>query len=119
MNRAANGPSQDEADAAILSVDIDDVAIEVAASGVGEAQPAAGPRPRPRQLVARVAPRTGCVAGLAPVDLRFEARSIRHDEDRGADVTKALTLAHIKEQDLSKNAALRPLGLEKYLHEGH
>jgi hypothetical protein len=35
MNRAANGPSQDEADAAILSVDIDDVAIEVAASGVG------------------------------------------------------------------------------------
>ena len=57
---------------------------EVAAPGVREAQPAAGPRPSPRQLVARVAPRTGCVAGLAPVDLRFEARSIRHDEDRGA-----------------------------------
>jgi hypothetical protein len=35
MNHAANDPNQDEADATILNVDIDDVAIEVAASGVG------------------------------------------------------------------------------------
>jgi hypothetical protein len=35
MNHAANDPNQDEADAVILNVDIDDVAIEVAASGVG------------------------------------------------------------------------------------
>jgi hypothetical protein len=35
MNHAANDPNQDEVDAVILSVDIDDVAIEVAASGVG------------------------------------------------------------------------------------
>ncbi len=35
MNQAANDRNQDEADAAILNVDIDDVAIEVAASGVG------------------------------------------------------------------------------------
>ena len=35
MNHAANDPNQDEADAVILNVDVDDVAIEVAASGVG------------------------------------------------------------------------------------
>jgi hypothetical protein len=35
MNHAANDPNQDEADAVILNVDIDDVAIEVAALGVG------------------------------------------------------------------------------------
>ena len=35
MNRETNGPNQDEADVAILNVDIDDAAIEVAASGVG------------------------------------------------------------------------------------
>lgn len=35
MTHAANDPNQDEADAVILNVDIDDVAIEVAASGVG------------------------------------------------------------------------------------
>ena len=40
-------------------------------------------------------------------------------EDRGADVPKAMSLAHLKEKDLLKNAALRPLGLQKYLHGGH
>jgi len=40
-------------------------------------------------------------------------------EDRGADVPKAMTIAHLKEQDLLKNASLRPLGLQKYLHQGH
>ncbi len=35
MNQAANDLNREEADAAILNVDIDDVAIEVAASGVG------------------------------------------------------------------------------------
>ncbi|MFY9696121.1 MAG: hypothetical protein WA776_22340 [Xanthobacteraceae bacterium] len=35
MNRETNGPNQDEADVAILNVDIDDVTIEIAASGVG------------------------------------------------------------------------------------
>ena len=35
MNREANDPHQDQADAAILNVDIDDAAIEIAASGVG------------------------------------------------------------------------------------
>ena len=35
MNQAANDLNLEEADAAILNVDIDDVAIEVAASGVG------------------------------------------------------------------------------------
>ena len=40
-------------------------------------------------------------------------------EDRGADVMSALTLAHLKEQDLLKRPALRPLGLQRYLHKGH
>ncbi len=35
MNQAVNDLNREEADAAILNVDIDDVAIEVAASGVG------------------------------------------------------------------------------------
>ncbi len=35
MNDALDNPDRDQADAAILSVDIDDVAIEIAASGVG------------------------------------------------------------------------------------
>jgi hypothetical protein len=37
-------------------------------------------------------------------------------EDRGADVGRAMILAHLKEQDLLKRPALRPLGLQKYLH---
>jgi hypothetical protein len=39
-------------------------------------------------------------------------------EDRGADVGRAMILAHLKEQDLLKRPALRPLGLQKYL-QGH
>ncbi|HUI14304.1 MAG TPA: hypothetical protein VL048_12645 [Xanthobacteraceae bacterium] len=35
MNHEAENSNQDQADAAILNVDIDDVAIEIAASGVG------------------------------------------------------------------------------------
>ncbi len=35
MNEALNDSNEDQADAAILNVDIDDVAIEIAASGVG------------------------------------------------------------------------------------
>lgn len=35
MNHEANAPDRDRADAEILNVDIDDVAIEIAASGVG------------------------------------------------------------------------------------
>jgi hypothetical protein len=35
MNGEPNDPDRDQADAAILNVDIDDVAIEIAASGVG------------------------------------------------------------------------------------
>ncbi len=35
MNGEINDPDRDQADAAILNVDIDDVAIEIAASGVG------------------------------------------------------------------------------------
>ena len=38
-------------------------------------------------------------------------------EDRGADVGRALMLAHLKEQDLLKRPALRPLGLQRYLHK--
>jgi hypothetical protein len=37
-------------------------------------------------------------------------------EDRGADVGRAMIMAHLKEQDLLKRPALRPLGLQKYLH---
>jgi len=37
-------------------------------------------------------------------------------EDRGADVVKAMSLAHLHEQDLLRNPSLRPLGLQKYLH---
>ena len=37
-------------------------------------------------------------------------------EDRGADVPKAMSIAHLKEQDLFKSPALRPLGLQRYLH---
>lgn len=37
-------------------------------------------------------------------------------EDRGADVGRAMILAHLKEQDLLKRPALRPLGLQRYLH---
>ena len=37
-------------------------------------------------------------------------------EDRGADVVKAMNIAHLKEHDLRKSPVLRPLGLEKYLH---
>lgn len=37
-------------------------------------------------------------------------------EDRGADVMKALAIAHLKEQDLIKSPVLRPLGLQRYLH---
>jgi len=37
-------------------------------------------------------------------------------EDRGADVGHAMILAHLKEQDLLRRPALRPLGLQKYLH---
>lgn len=36
-------------------------------------------------------------------------------EDCGADVGRALMLAHLKEQDLLKRPALRPLGLQRYL----
>ena len=36
-------------------------------------------------------------------------------EDCGADVGRALILAHLKEQDLLKRPALRPLGLQRYL----
>jgi hypothetical protein len=35
MNHEAESSNQDQADAAILNVDIDDVAIEIAASGIG------------------------------------------------------------------------------------
>ena len=35
MNDALDDPDRDQADAQILNVDIDDVAIEVAAAGVG------------------------------------------------------------------------------------
>jgi hypothetical protein len=35
MNHETNDSDRDQADAAILNVDIDDVAIEIAASGVG------------------------------------------------------------------------------------
>lgn len=35
MDEALNDSNEDQADAAILNVDIDDVAIEIAASGVG------------------------------------------------------------------------------------
>lgn len=40
-------------------------------------------------------------------------------EDRGADVVRAMSIAHLKENDLRKSPVLRPLGLEKYLHSGH
>jgi len=40
-------------------------------------------------------------------------------EDRGADVGRAMILAHLKEQDLLKRPALRPLGLQRYLHSQH
>jgi len=40
-------------------------------------------------------------------------------EDCGADVGRALILAHLKEQDLLKRPALRPLGLQRYLREQH
>ena len=40
-------------------------------------------------------------------------------EDRGADVLQAMTIAHLNEQDLQKSPALRPLGLQKYLHSPH
>ena len=39
MNDEAGYPDQDKADAAILNVDIDDVAIEIAAAGVGTIPP--------------------------------------------------------------------------------
>jgi hypothetical protein len=38
-------------------------------------------------------------------------------EDCGADVGRALILAHLKEQDLLKRPALRPLGLQRYLQK--
>lgn len=40
-------------------------------------------------------------------------------EDRGADVLKALALAHLKEQDLLRSPILRPLGLQRYIHHNH
>ncbi len=40
-------------------------------------------------------------------------------EDRGADVMQAMSIAHLKEQDLLRSPVLRPLGLQKYLHTRH
>ncbi len=40
-------------------------------------------------------------------------------EDRGADVTRALLLAHLEERDLTRSPSLRPLGLHRYLHTRH
>ncbi len=40
-------------------------------------------------------------------------------EDRGADVNGAMALAHLSESDLTRNSALRPLGLHRYLHTRH
>ncbi len=40
-------------------------------------------------------------------------------EDCGADVTRALLLAHLEERDLTRSPALRPLGLHRYLHTKH
>lgn len=37
-------------------------------------------------------------------------------EDRGADVSQALEIAHLREQDLTRSPVLRPLGLQRYLH---
>lgn len=38
-------------------------------------------------------------------------------EDRGADVHAALRLARMQERDVMRNPALRPLGLDRYLHD--
>ena len=47
-----------------------------------------------------------------------DSHRVRWLIERGADVARAMSLAHIKEQDLLKSATLRPLGLQRYLH-GH